>query len=88
MSETSNPALSAARIFSPDERQALYDIIQHRRDVRDEFLSTPIDPDALRRVLKAAHAAPVRRVITTLEFHFDRRRSNPQSDESRLYKGQ
>ena len=58
MSETSNPALSAARVFSPNERQALYDIIQHRRDVRDEFLPTPIDPDALRRVLKAAHAAP------------------------------
>ena len=45
MSETSNPALSAARVFSPDERQALYDIIQHRRDVRDEFLPKPIDPE-------------------------------------------
>ena len=86
MSETSNPALSAARIFSPDERQALYDIIQHRRDVRDEFLE-PIDPDALRRVLKAAHAASPSGYHNP-EFHFDRRRSNPQSDESRLYKGQ
>ncbi|MBU9698842.1 5,6-dimethylbenzimidazole synthase [Rhodobacteraceae bacterium HSP-20] len=47
-----------ARIFSPSERQALYDIIASRRDVRNEFRPDPIDPAALRRVLEAAHAAP------------------------------
>lgn len=47
-----------ARIFSVAEQQALYDIIAARRDVRNEFRPDPIDPDALRRILQAAHAAP------------------------------
>ncbi|SNX71702.1 cob(II)yrinic acid a,c-diamide reductase [Cereibacter ovatus] len=47
-----------ARRFSDAERQALYDIIAERRDVRDEFLPDPVDPAALRRVLEAAHLAP------------------------------
>lgn len=47
-----------ARRFSETERQALYDIIAARRDVRNEFLPDPIDPGALRRILQAAHAAP------------------------------
>lgn len=52
------PALQPARRFDETERQALYDIINARRDVRNEFRPDPIDPDALRRVLAAAHAAP------------------------------
>ncbi|PWE33014.1 5,6-dimethylbenzimidazole synthase [Maritimibacter sp. 55A14] len=47
-----------ARAFSPAERQALYDIIAARRDVRNEFLPDPIAPDLLLRILRAAHAAP------------------------------
>ncbi|MCE6951318.1 5,6-dimethylbenzimidazole synthase [Cereibacter sphaeroides] len=47
-----------ARRFGDAERQALYDIIAERRDVRDEFLPDPIDPSMLRRVLEAAHLAP------------------------------
>lgn len=47
-----------ARKFSACERQALYDVICARRDVRNEFLPDPIDPAMLRRVLEAAHAAP------------------------------
>lgn len=47
-----------ARAFSDAERQALYDIIAERRDVRDEFLPDPIDPARLHRVLQAAHLAP------------------------------
>lgn len=46
------------RQFSGPERQALYDIIGARRDVRNEFTDDPIDPAVLRRVLQAAHAAP------------------------------
>ncbi|SFE90842.1 5,6-dimethylbenzimidazole synthase [Roseivivax sediminis] len=57
MSDTP-PAPQPARRFSPQERQALYDVIAARRDVRNEFEPTPIDPKALRRVLAAAHAAP------------------------------
>lgn len=54
-----NPAApKPARIFSPSERQTLYDIIAARRDVRNEFHPEPLDPAALRRVLEAAHAAP------------------------------
>ena len=47
-----------ARAFDDTERQALYDIINARRDVRNEFRPDPIDPAALRRILAAAHAAP------------------------------
>lgn len=47
-----------AKVFSPVERQALYDVIAHRRDVRNEFLPDPIDPQVLNRILQAAHAAP------------------------------
>ena len=36
----------------------LYAVIHRRRDVRAQFTGEPIDPDCLRRVLAAAHAAP------------------------------
>jgi len=36
----------------------LYDTIHRRRDVRGQFNGQPIDAEALRRVLAAAHAAP------------------------------
>lgn len=52
------PRPQPARRFDADARQALYDIIAARRDVRNEFLPDPIDPAALRRILAAAHAAP------------------------------
>jgi 5,6-dimethylbenzimidazole synthase len=57
-SPADRPAPTDARVFSVAERQALYDIIAARRDVRAEFLPDPVDPDALRRILAAAHAAP------------------------------
>jgi 5,6-dimethylbenzimidazole synthase len=56
LSSAQQPA--PARTFSDAEKQALYDIIAARRDVRNEFLPDPIDPDVLRRILEAAHAAP------------------------------
>lgn len=58
MTASSNTEPVPARVFSSAERQALYDIIANRRDVRDEFLPEPIEPATLRRVLQAAHAAP------------------------------
>ena len=36
----------------------LYDVINRRRDTRREFTGRPVDPDALERVLAAAHCAP------------------------------
>lgn len=44
--------------FDDDERAAVYRAIETRRDVRDQFLPTPIDPAVLSRILGAAHAAP------------------------------
>ena len=55
---TQTPAPVGARIFNEIERQALYDIITARRDVRNEFLPKPIETAVLRRILEAAHAAP------------------------------
>jgi 5,6-dimethylbenzimidazole synthase len=36
----------------------LYDVINRRRDTRREFTGQPVYPDALQRVLAAAHCAP------------------------------
>ena len=38
--------------------QGVYDVINRRRDTRREFTGAPVDPEALRRVLSAAHCAP------------------------------
>ncbi|MEM5500102.1 5,6-dimethylbenzimidazole synthase [Ahrensia kielensis] len=52
------PALALARPFSNQERDAVYRAINERRDVRDQFLPTPIPDDVLLRLLQAAHSAP------------------------------
>lgn len=49
---------SAARVFSAQEKQALYDVINSRRDVRNEFLPKQIEVETLNRILTAAHKAP------------------------------
>jgi 5,6-dimethylbenzimidazole synthase len=36
----------------------IYDLINRRRDVRGQFTGSEVSPDALQRVLAAAHAAP------------------------------
>ena len=51
-------ALVAAAAFSDIDRDAVYRAIFTRRDVRDQFLSTPIKDDVLKRMLTAAHHAP------------------------------
>lgn len=43
--------------FPEDEKQAVYNAIYQRRDMR-HFLPTPVDPDILQKLLAAAHAAP------------------------------
>ncbi|WP_417433241.1 5,6-dimethylbenzimidazole synthase [Kiloniella sp.] len=44
--------------FSKAEREALYQTIFSRRDVRGQFTSKPIPEDVLSRILTAAHYAP------------------------------
>jgi 5,6-dimethylbenzimidazole synthase len=43
--------------FSPQEIETVYRVIAERRDMR-HFLSAPIDPAVLARLLEAAHQAP------------------------------
>lgn len=43
--------------FPQDAREAFYDILGARRDVR-RFRPDPVDPEIVRRVLAAAHSAP------------------------------
>ncbi|GGB20414.1 5,6-dimethylbenzimidazole synthase [Allosediminivita pacifica] len=58
MPDPSTCAPQPARIFTEAERQALYNVIANRRDVRNEFLPDPIAPEVLTRILRAAHMAP------------------------------
>jgi 5,6-dimethylbenzimidazole synthase len=48
----------AAADIAASERDALYNIIAKRRDIRREFLPDPIADDKLARILQAAHQAP------------------------------
>ncbi len=44
--------------FSTEEKRGLYRAIYERRDVRAQFLPTPVPAEVLGRVLHAAHHAP------------------------------
>jgi 5,6-dimethylbenzimidazole synthase len=44
--------------MTPSLTSSIYDVIHRRRDVRGQFTGSDVDPDALLRVLAAAHAAP------------------------------
>lgn len=44
--------------FSEDERRGVYRAIHERRDVRAQFLPTPVPREVLERILDAAHHAP------------------------------
>ena len=44
--------------LSPAEVSAFYQVAGARRDIRNGFLSDPVDDGALTRVLAAAHQAP------------------------------
>ncbi len=51
-------ALAEAGAFSSEERAAVYRAIETRRDVRSQFLPTPLPDNLVQRLLKAAHSAP------------------------------
>jgi 5,6-dimethylbenzimidazole synthase len=44
--------------FSAQAKEAIYQVIHDRRDVRQEFTGEPIDSDTLTNILEAAHHAP------------------------------
>ena len=44
--------------FSEEERRGVYRAIYERRDVRSQFLPTPLPDEVLGRILDAAHHAP------------------------------
>lgn len=50
--------LVTATPFETAARNGVYQAIQTRRDVRDQFLNDPLPDDLVRRLLEAAHAAP------------------------------
>src|SRR2546429_1413906 len=52
-----SPLPAATAAFSDADRDALYRIMRTRRDIR-HFVSTPLPPDVVRRILEMAHAAP------------------------------
>jgi len=51
-------SITNAAPFSPDERRGIYRAIYERRDVRSQFLPTPVPEEVLGRILDAAHHAP------------------------------
>ncbi|AKT52074.1 nicotinate-nucleotide--dimethylbenzimidazole phosphoribosyltransferase [Arsenicicoccus sp. oral taxon 190] len=48
----------SANAFPAADKQAVYDVIRERRDIRSTFTMDPIDDATLIRVLGAAHLAP------------------------------
>lgn len=50
--------MTAAGPFTEAERAAVYRAIETRRDVRGEFLPTPVPDEVVARLLEAAHHAP------------------------------
>ena len=57
---TSAPAQAtpSAHAFTQEARDAVYHAIFSRRDVRGQFLPTPVPDEVLSRILTAAHHAP------------------------------
>ena len=44
--------------FTEEQKQGVYRAIKERRDIRAQFIDTPVPDDVLRRLLEAAHHAP------------------------------
>ena len=51
-------ATQSVHAFTPEARDAIYHAIFSRRDVRGQFLPTPVPDEVLSRILTAAHHAP------------------------------
>src|SRR5215469_6951542 len=53
-----NSPVASQNAFSDAERRGLYRAVFERRDIRNQFLPTPVPDDVLGRILLAAHHAP------------------------------
>jgi 5,6-dimethylbenzimidazole synthase len=53
-----NSTVASQNSFSDAERRGVYRAVYERRDIRNQFLPTPIPDDVLGRILLAAHHAP------------------------------
>ena len=51
-------ATQSVHAFTQEARDAIYHAIFSRRDVRGQFLPTPVPDEVLSRILTAAHHAP------------------------------
>lgn len=49
---------SKSKIFTADERDILYSVIEARRDMRHFIAGSTVEDDVLQRILEAAHSAP------------------------------
>lgn len=58
MKDTQEHAVQDVHAFTEEAREAVYHAIFSRRDVRGQFLPTPIPDAVLSRLLTAAHHAP------------------------------
>lgn len=58
MKSTPTPATRDPHAFTDEARDAVYQAIFSRRDVRGQFLPKPVPDEVLSRVLTAAHHAP------------------------------
>ena len=58
MKKTSVQAIQDVHAFTVEAREAIYQAIFSRRDVRGQFLPTPVPDAVLSRILTAAHYAP------------------------------
>ena len=58
MKSTPMPAERDPHAFTDEARDAVYQAIFSRRDVRGQFLPKPVPDEVLSRVLTAAHHAP------------------------------
>jgi len=50
--------MSNHHVFSDEEKRGVYRAIRERRDIRAQFINTPVPDQVLRRLLEAAHHAP------------------------------
>jgi 5,6-dimethylbenzimidazole synthase len=58
MKTATTPATEDIHAFTEQARDAIYHAIFSRRDVRGQFLPTPVADEVLSRILTAAHYAP------------------------------